>query len=328
MATKKFQLSSIKSFILQVLFNGYEKDKVDLYLNDKIAYDKGFRYFKGRFPNLTNSSKHNLSHCQGLAETSRKDGDLLKYSFYKYRQYELLMFEVFESNNEVVKKGDKNDYNRIKILNYLKNTNWSANTKKLNFCQNSYNEIKKEKFWLVKVKNSVTSISINTKKSESQSFNGGEIIGKTLSKKADKYNRIWVDLVNIGECRPVSYGDVYFDSYIETTSLDKNGYIEFDKHIKDDHKHFLFQSAFYWGLSRKKRSAVKSCQLNAFFLMRHYRNLYSHNKFFSEPVIYKPTPEDQLYLKDPELILTSDYFDRLIISFVQAYDDFLKQPHF
>jgi hypothetical protein len=236
---------------------------------------------------------------------------------------ELIFNIIFSSNEHDSNKNDLNSYLRHRIFAHL---NSNSNLTKFNALIEQI-----EHYELVC---SLPSVQCRPKSeflinSKIQIVKSGEIIGYTkernyLQNKKPNFSyefyrdkicyRINVQALKIGETQYVS---------------NDNGFFEL-KSLSATEQERIFKDAFYYDYIQKQRiTRMNSVQLNAFFSMKHFRDLYCHNiaSYTKKPRIYNPTSEDVKYIENPELILTSNYYDRYVDNVIALYADFLINPH-
>ena len=294
---------------------GYEKNHIEEYLNDKISYKQGVQEFEKKFPNLPQRLKANLKHEAGLAMMAKNEEQLLQYALHCYKQVESIYNEIFESYIEVTNKNDNNQYNRVKIYNYLHptNTKWS----KLSILNKHIIENE--------IKVNTPSVICTSKNGASKTFSMGDIIGYCSNTKQntlyveDSNNEVWI----------VKNNDVIVGK--SRHKKDHLGYFVFERlSIRD--KETFFKIAFYYDLNTPRSPRSTGVQLNAFFSMKHFRDIVSHNisSNSSEINFYdaKLSKEDMKYIDNPDLIVKSNYYQRYVDVVIKLYSDYLQSPHF
>lgn len=290
---------------------------------DKQSYLKGIEDFDRKQYAVDKVLYKNLKREAGLAEIARQNKSLLKYAFHKYRMTELIFNIIFFSNDHDSNKNDFNTYLRHRIFAHL----------------NSNSNLTKIKALIEKIEHyelicSLPSVQCKPKgnfpvNSKIQIVKSGDIIGYTKDRnylKNQKPNfsyefyrdeicyRINIQALKIGKTQSI---------------LKDNGFFEL-KSLSASEQERIFKDSFYYDNSQNQRIPRKnSVQLNAFISMKHFRDLYCHNiaSFTKKPRIYRPTSEDENYIENPELILTSNYYDRYVDNVIALYADFLINPH-
>lgn len=294
---------------------GYEKNHIEEYLNDKISYKQGVQEFEKKFPDLPQRLKANLKHEAGLAMIAKNEEQLLQYALHCYKQVESIYNEIFESFNEVRDKNDKNQYNRIKIYNYLHptNTKWS----KLSIINK--NIIEHE------IKVNFASVIFTNNDGVTKTFSQGSTIGfcsntnQSILYIEDSNKEVW----KVQKSQVIISGS--------RRKRDHSGYFVFERlSIRD--KESFFKKAFYFDLNSPPAPRLTSVQLNAFFSMKHYRDIISHNisSNSSEINFYdaKLSKEDMKYIDQPDIIVKSNYYQRYVDVVIKLYSDYLQNPHF
>jgi hypothetical protein len=296
----------------------FERSLTSTFFSDKEAFQRGCERFDRKKFNLPSNLYINLKREFAFAELARERQNLLKYAFHNYRMVEIIFNLIFSSNVHNSNKSDFTTYLRNRIFKYL-------NQGKYNFLVEHVIE-----YELISVTgNTVCKNLVNS--TRDLSFG----------------HRVFIAMVtkNVRDCildkRNNPFGNVTFQMNKERFVVDKSkvsirnskpaltedGYYMFEpvKRMIDQER--VFKKAFYF--SNQSVPRRNSVQLNAFFSMKFYRDLYTHNvaSFAQNPKIDKPSFEDTKYIEFPEAILESDYYERYIDNVIGLYADFLINPH-
>jgi hypothetical protein len=301
----------------------YDRHLTTEFVRDKEAFNRGCRTFELKQFSLPEQLFFNLKKEAGLAEVARMNNSLLKYAYHSYRMVELVFNLIFSTNFHDENKSDLKSYLRFRLYNYL-------GSKSLD------NELIKQvyKYEIIAGVQNLTCFH-SSDSSKKIKFNLGDIITyvseKTKveiekNKRFYSNNKRYIEFEMDGYYYSVFYKDLLIRNSVPSRNL--KGYYELDKISSISKCENFFKKSFYFDLNKTPRKM--SVQLNAFFSMKHFRDLYSHNiSSYSQKVnIFHPTYEDEKYLKNPELILDSDYFERYVDNVIELYADFLVHPHF
>jgi hypothetical protein len=287
---------------------------------DKQSYLKGIEDFDKKQYALDNILYKNLKREAGLAEIARQNKYLLKYAFHKYRMTELIFNIIFSSNEHDTIKNDLNSYLRHRIYVHL-NSN-------LQF--KALIEQKIEQYELICALPSAQcrpkgNFSENSK---IQIVKMGDIIGYTKDRNYLRNQKPYFsfEFYSGKTCYEINVKSLKMGK--SQYKLNDDGFFEL-KNLNATEQERIFKDAFYYDNSQNQRDPRKnSVQLNAFFSMKHFRDLYCHNiaSYTKKPRINKPTSEDKKYIENPELILTSNYYDRYVDNVILLYGDFVRNP--
>jgi len=287
---------------------------------DKQSYHKGIEDFDKKQYALNKILYKNLKREAGLAEIAKQNKSLLKYAFHKYRMTELIFNIIFSSNEHDTIKNDLNSYIRHRIYVHL-NSNLKFKT--------LIEQI--ERYELICALPTAQcrpkgNFSANSK---IQIVKMGDIIGYTR-------DRNYLHSQNPNFSFEFYSGKTCYEINVKSLKMGKSQYKLNDdgffelKSLNATEQERIFKDAFYYDNTKTRRTSRKNnVQLNAFFSMKHYRDLYCHNiaSYTKKPRIIKPTPEDEKYIENPELILTSNYYDRYVDNVILLYADFVRNPY-
>lgn len=287
---------------------------------DKKSYLKGIEDFDKKQYAVDKVLYKNLKREAGLAEIARQNKSLLKYAFHKYRMTELIFNIIFSSNEHDSNKNDFNSYLRQRIFIHL-NSNFKFKT--------LIEQI--EHYELIC---SLPSVQCRSKgrfstNSKTQIVKLGDLIGYTKDRNylLNQKPHFSFEFYRDETCYEINVKSLKIGK--SQYKLNDDGFFEL-KSLNATDQERIFKDAFYYDNSQNPRIPRKnSVQLNAFFSMKHFRDLYCHNiaSFTKKPRIYKPTSEDENYIENPELILTSNYYDRYVDNVILLYEDFVRNPY-
>lgn len=298
-----------------------ERHLTNEFIKDKEAFQRGCSAFDKKQYNLPIELYLNLKKEAGLASIAKENKSLLKYAYHNYRMVELVFNLIFASNTHDKGKGDLNSYLRFRLFSYLGSKN--SDTELIQ---------QKHKYEIIAGVQNLICYQCN-KSSKNLIFNLGDVITyvpentKAEIEKNKRYpnNKRFIEFEREGLCYTAFYKDVLIRNSVPSKNLD--GFFELERINSISKCEKYFKRAFYFDLNNNPRKM--SVQLNAFFSLKHYRDLYSHNiSSYSQKVnIINPTYEDEKYLTNPELILESDYYERYVGNVVGLYAEFLTNPH-
>lgn len=301
----------------------YERHLTSEFMKDKEAFEKGCVDFDQKEHKLPVDLYLNLKKEAGLAEIAKVNKSLLKYAYHNYRMVELVFNLIFSSNIHDTNKSDTNTYLRLRMFNYLGSKIYDNDLirQKYNFeiiagVQNltCYQSNKGSKKIILNLSDIITYVPENTK--------------SDIEKNKRNYSNInkFLEFEREGITYLANYKDILIRKSVP--SINSEGFFELERIGSISKCEKYFKQAFYFDLNKNPRKM--SVQLNAFFSLKHYRDLYSHNiSSYSHKVnIINPSYEDEKYLKNPELILESDYFKRYVDNVISLYANFIDNPYF
>ncbi|MDB4710306.1 hypothetical protein OAF16_01095 [Flavobacteriales bacterium] len=333
-----------------VYFNpkkAYEKEKIDQYLKEKAAFQKGVKDFETKEiynPSyLPKDLVINLKREAGSAEVARQNGSLHQYAFHIYRQIEFIFYEMIHSNP---------GYNKLR--KHLYNHSENIKVKQLLKPNKFFHIYKVTYLGSNKFCKSLDGEDIELKKHKHIGYSYQTASAKNITVISNDNKPF-----NIETKRYIKETDRYVDLLKTTKNYDLSGYYlmppfyiyDFLKHsISANATIKIFKAAFYFDINTPVNSKDlllsenynnlilgkgNSPQLNAFTSLYFYRNLYSHNNKQRQGIEdafklgkIKLKPEDQLYLDNHEWILNGDYYQRLLDAVITLYSAYLKDPHF
>jgi hypothetical protein len=290
---------------------------------DKNSYFKGIQDFDRKQYAVDKVLYKNLKREAGLAEIARQNKSLLKYAFHKYRMTELIFNIIFSSNEHDSNKNDLNSYLRHRIFAHLNSNSNFPKFKALIEQIEHYELICSLPSVQCRSKGNFSSIS------KIQIVNLGDIIGYTKDRNylQNQKPNFSFEFYKGKTCYEINVRALKVGK--SQYKLNDYGFFEL-KSLNATDQERIFKDAFYYDNSQNPRiPRINSVQLNAFFSMKHFRDLYCHNiaSYTKKPRIYNPTSEDEKYIENPELILTSNYYDRYVDNVIALYADFLINPH-
>lgn len=314
---------------------GLEKHILEDFISLKTAYADGREEFIKTYHELPPAILLELSHTGGMASMYKEKGELLNFSIQQFKIVERIFSELFDC----AQLSKENKIKRYGLI--LKKIKWFKHL-----------DAKEYVFY-----SSVDNLELSMRSDDSLkvTFQKGEPIGKTTPnfwsptkdkvfirtshgkllvcenfKKHTDYKIITQDGHKANRFK--SFQTRLYESLMESNKSGSTIRLNIAQ------QEFLFKNMIYFNghpnsLSEfaQEVNSENKIYLNAFIFMRYFRNLASHNTLDNDTLenkyhkVSKGDNAEHKYLKDPELILSTNYFEQFTNMILLGYIKFLPE---